>query len=1085
MADFDFSMAITAEGGEQAAAEITAVERAVNATSAAEIRLAGSTAELAALERGASAATAKLAGENARLARSAQIAAAAQAEQAAATVAADAALKKAAISSRGLGVGIAQAATAAAPALGQISSQAIGTGAALGRTLSVGRAGAAFFGGPWGVALALGAGALALLGGSADDAGDGLIALQNDATQTAGVIRSVFAGLGNVFDPMANAGAAAFGFLDRQAAMLGRNIRASLQQDFDAIDSFTEALANSSYGQAFGMGKSNLGGRFAAGVARSNPGPLDVQNANLLRLAQELQGDLTDSKAGFVGFKSGAAPRARAARKGRAGAKGPDLGEFSDDTADRIKDITAQFQNLATQQVSVARATRQIDDLISDLQKKKPPNFEKLIKDAQAAKLIIADGINKPFRDMIAEQREQVDQNGYLLRGLSTQAEVRREILALEKQMGPLSKEQAAQVQLGVEALREQQRELDILREKQQSYLTALDDMRGAVRAVFTDGAKGIADLPKRLLNGFTNLQADVLTEKLFGDVFRELQDKITGQDIVKGAAREFASTVRAAKPPINDLATSATGAANALDKLTAAAGGGAPVGAASVLNPGGTLGVGDNKGGLSKAGINSTTGPLPDGADIVVNAITKDLGNKVKELRGITNSPTAFYQDSIGKVSSKIFGEAAGKKIGEIGGKALGGFVTGTLVDSFLKPLGNALGFKTSKLGGQIGGTIGSFLPIPFGKEIGAVVGSIIGGLFKKTKTGSATIGNVNGVAGVTGTSGNSGGQIRVAEGLAGAVGDALGQIADTLGGQIGNFGVSIGKRDKKFVVDTSGRGRTKGSGVQKFKTEEEAQAAALAAAIGQGAIAGVSAAVQRALSSSSDVNKAVKEALKVQEVEDLISGMGGTLERQFRAFEAQARERVRIAQQYGFDVIKIEKINAEQRLALVDELLTSRIGALQDLLKDFTTGDLFEGDAKARRAALLGEITKTRAQVDAGVAGAPNTLADLLRQLATSSRDAFGTAGPEFAADRQTAIDNATAVIAAERKRVEDAQAAVATTNAALATGNTLTNETNDLLAQNNALLATIAASFGFAGVVAGVGNLELTRRNPVLPV
>src|SRR3546814_9030086 len=66
-------------------------------------------------------------------------------------------------------------------------------------------------------------------------------------------------------------------------------------------------------------------------------------------------------------------------------------------------------------------------------------------------------------------------------------------------------------------------------------------------------------------------------------------------------------------------------------------------------------------------------------------------------------------------------------------------------MASSFAK----ALGIKQSKTGAAIGGAIGSFVPIPGGAAIGGLIGGTIGGLFKKTKQGGATISATDGVLG------------------------------------------------------------------------------------------------------------------------------------------------------------------------------------------------------------------------------------------------------------------------------------------------------------------------------------------------
>lgn len=376
----------------------------------------------------------------------------------------------------------------------------------------------------------------------------------------------------------------------------------------------------------------------------------------------------------------------------------------------------------------------------------------------------------------------------------------------------------------------------------------------------------------------------------------------------------------------------------------------------------------------------------------------------------------------------------------------------TGTLVAGVTK----ALGLKTSTTGAQIGGAIGSALPIPGGEIIGSIAGGLIGGALKPAKRGSATITSADGDAVLSGNSS----KFKAAAGdAASSVQSVLQQVADQLGGTLGDFAVSIGVRDGKFRVDPTGKGitKTKKGAIDFGEDGDAAVSAAALNAIADGGIEGLSQAVQKALGSNKDIDKALREALKVQEVEELLGGLGGTLEKQFREFEAQAKERVRIATQYGFDVTRIEARNAENRAKLVEDILSSRVGSLQDLLKDLKFGDLFEGSATERRDRLLTEIATVRTDAEKGVDGAADKLADLTRQLVETSREAFGTAGGEFASDRAGAISTAEAIIAAENERVRAAQQATIDTSKALQTQNQLTNETNDILAEMRSLMRT----------------------------
>lgn len=398
-------------------------------------------------------------------------------------------------------------------------------------------------------------------------------------------------------------------------------------------------------------------------------------------------------------------------------------------------------------------------------------------------------------------------------------------------------------------------------------------------------------------------------------------------------------------------------------------------------------------------------------------------------------------------------------------------------------------LGGKNSGVGSSIGGALGDVLGKkvltkglesitkglgqfagPLGAIAGGVLGGLVGGLFKKTKTGSATVGSVNGQGEVTGTGGNSQSRTGAARGLAGSGLDALDRIIAQLGGEYGSFSASIGVRDKKFVVDPTGAGRTKGSGTQKYSSEEEATKALLADIIADGAVKGVSAAVQKALTSSPDIEKALKEALKVQDVEQAIGGIGAELQKAFTDFGRQAAERLRIGTQYGFDLVKIEERNAKDRLKLSEQLLDQQVGSLKRLVAELTGGSLFEGSAVDKRQAILGRIAGAKAETDAGVEGAADKLAGLLEQLNAVSKDVFATTGG-FASDRASILDQARDSIAKGNQRIVDAQKTTPPpSDPALATTNGTLDEISDqsarmivALEQSNQLLGAIYAQGG----------------------
>lgn len=426
----------------------------------------------------------------------------------------------------------------------------------------------------------------------------------------------------------------------------------------------------------------------------------------------------------------------------------------------------------------------------------------------------------------------------------------------------------------------------------------------------------------------------------------------------------------------------------------------------------------------------------------------------------------------SVRKPLEDIFGKGSnvgkilqGAGLGYVAGSATGGSGIGGSI-------GGILGEKVgSKL---LSSVLGSFAG-PLGSIAGGILGGVVGKLFApKAQPGGVTVSVSGGEAGVSGTVGSDKAGISAGNSLGGQVASTVNQIVSQLGGTLGDFSVQIGKYKDDLRVNVNGKplGGVTGSGASSFGDDQNAAVSfAAAQAIAQGAIQGVSAAVAKALKSSTDVEKALKEALKVQDLELTIGGIGAQIDKAFKDFEATAKDRVRIAQAYGFDVVAIEKKNAEDRIKLSDQLLKSQVGSLQSLVTDLTQGSLFEGSALDKITVLNDAIVKAKADLDAGVDGAADTLAGLYQQRLSASKDAYGTTSG-YAADREATLDAARAAIAAANAKIAQAangpsDPALATTNAALAASNASLDEIAD---QNSRMLAAQQTANGLLASIAG---------------
>lgn len=741
------------------------------------------------------------------------------------------------------------------------------------------------------------------------------------------------------------------------------------------------------------------------------------------------------------------------------------LGEFGRDAVDRIATITEAFERTPPAVRQADRAIRQLDDLIDDLSRKKPPNFEAtiasaqaaknvvregllrelteayrapetlaekaapalaaidalikeisaakpqgfetLIAQAEAAKGVIQDGIQRPYADFIQQQQQSIEITRLIVDGREDEAEALRTIFALQKTQGPLDADHKAAILATVQALRAEQRELDVLRAKAQKYANALDDVRSAITGALTGRLDQIEQLPKRLMAAFQNLRGEVLFEKLFGDAFRELQDRVNGTSVVKDASARMAAAVDKASSAILKLGRAASTAASEIT--------GEPA------DP--------------KAAAND---------EIVVT------GSRVPK------DPAGFFSYTVEKLAKGVLGENAAKAIGKFAGKGLEGAATGQLVSG----ISNALGIKMNSTGAQIGGAIGNFIPIPGGQIIGSIAGGLLGNLFEKPKYGTAFLTNATDKVKAGGRGESA---ISAASGLAASVQGGLKRIADALGGELGNFDVVVGQYNGKYRVRTTAAGWD-GKGGLDFKgnsanylhdfgnDEAGALAFAIADAIKDGGVKGLSAAVQRALQSSPDIDAALAEATKVGNLETLLGGLPAELATQFKSFEREARDRLRIARQYGFDVVEVEKINARERLALTKQLEEQTVGSLKKLVDEMTHGSLFEGTAIDRRTELLKAIEVAKADVAAGTQGAADTLANLLEQLNGVSKDVYASTGG-YVTDRTSILDQARAAIAKANADIAAAQARAS--DPALATTNKALDENND---QNARMIASL---------------------------
>jgi murein DD-endopeptidase MepM/ murein hydrolase activator NlpD len=229
----------------------------------------------------------------------------------------------------------------------------------------------------------------------------------------------------------------------------------------------------------------------------------------------------------------------------------------------------------------------------------------------------------------------------------------------------------------------------------------------------------------------------------------------------------------------------------------------------------------------------------------------------------------------SLGSILSDMgatSGVGGGGLLGSLLGALGGGKKAGAT--SLLPGIGDLAAAK-SGAGGLLGGLggIGSAISaaVPYA-AIAAVaiplISSVFGSLFRRAPTGTAIMSN-----GTTTIGGNNADARKAVGSTADSVNGSLNRIAQSLGAEIGNFTVSIGKREDYYRVSGSGSSRV---GEKHPNTPllyngtdaQEAMRIAVQDAIRDGAIQGISAASQAILKSGQDIEKAIEKALLIEDV-------------------------------------------------------------------------------------------------------------------------------------------------------------------------------------------------------------------------
>lgn len=340
-----------------------------------------------------------------------------------------------------------------------------------------------------------------------------------------------------------------------------------------------------------------------------------------------------------------------------------------------------------------------------------------------------------------------------------------------------------------------------------------------------------------------------------------------------------------------------------------------------------------------------------------------------------------AAGQMVLGSKNSGI-GSAVGGVLGEVAGKALTKGMKGVL--------------------GAIGGPLGSI--------VGGVLGGVLGSAFTKVKNGY-------GIASNTGvTSGGTSAELAASSktSASGIVG-SIQAIADQLGGSVGQYAVSIGKRSSGWIrVSAAGSSRVADKSFSKNagsdllydgKDEAEALRIALLNAIRDGAIQGVRVGTNALLQKDGDIEAQLAKALKFEGVfkslKQATDPVGYAMEQLTREFDALKKifdEAGASAAEYA-DLEKLLNLQKQEALdKAAAEMRQKALEAVNDPLKlQIRILELMGKEQDAVAAARLMEL--------AGLKGSLQPLQAMVYQLedARAVIEQFGPLAADLRAYRK----------------------------------------------------------------------------------
>ncbi len=356
-----------------------------------------------------------------------------------------------------------------------------------------------------------------------------------------------------------------------------------------------------------------------------------------------------------------------------------------------------------------------------------------------------------------------------------------------------------------------------------------------------------------------------------------------------------------------------------------------------------------------------------------------KSMSDGFSDLKGVFTGSNGGFMQALGKVAG---GAAAGAQIGSLTNSVLG-----------------AVGIKLNGTGSQLGGALGSAFG-PLGSILGSIGGGIIGNLFTSAPRGKAIITSGKDAQ----ISGNKASVREALTGTAGSIQTGLQNIATQLGGDLGNFMVSIGKYKDSYRVSSTGSSNVDGKKTSRisgllYDGKDEAQAISIAIkdAILDGAITGLSDLMNKALKTyAGNVDKAVNTALQMKSFEDDFKALTEPMRYAVESITTPLAALRKSMIEVGASTADLTKLD-EYRAKKLDAVLKDQVSGFQSLL-DSLNGDGGGVTALTQLTQNLGKLDPFKADVAAGKTIDQDAFTALADKIMGNVGNVYGTNTTEF---------------------------------------------------------------------------------------